>query len=323
MTVKGQAMWLQRDKNELVILKNTPIYVFETEMGNYEEHWETTVAVTRTDDEGYYEVQVPCGKWCVFRIYHDEYVFWGGEICTTNFDEENPVIEQNIVVYWGVEDNAIMNPLCGYLENKEKEEVIANVKVEIRRGWEGVGENTEDLEFVGQAITDDQGYFSMDLPAGYYTLIYKKDGYISRKFHLGNVPGFYMGTELYQKYEENQIEMVVEYRGESDSLMSARITGPNVSLSSYSSDQSEGDKVVARVIREVVMGVERDVFTFFAVPGENYCIELYGPSGEEEWGTVMADIYHQGERQWELGCAGWGWVYRKFEDIVLISIEEE
>lgn len=132
-------------------------------------------------DNTYSEYDIEDGTYCDFSdIYKGEYIvnitadgyltFVGKAVVNANGVASLPVVLIK-------DGNA--EPISGYITSATTGVGVPEVRIYVFEGW-----NMRTGAYAAQTITDGDGAYSLELPAGYYTLMLKKDDYTTGYFNV-------------------------------------------------------------------------------------------------------------------------------------------
>lgn len=128
-----------------------------------------------SDDSGNYSMTLPAGRYFV-RITAENYITF--EAYARIIGRQNTYMETFLLIEGsdaesGIASGKVVNSLTGY--------GLGGVTLVVRNNWNNSDENAET---VATTVTDDNGYYSFELPLGNYTVIATKDGYTSSSFNI-------------------------------------------------------------------------------------------------------------------------------------------
>ena len=133
--------------------------------------------MNKTDNNGNYSLEVPEGKYLV-HISADGYIAFHSYATVTKY--ETTYMETFLMVQGSESDKGIAK---GRVVNSLAGTGVEGVTLTFKPYWNNTA-GTGDT--VGTAVTDENGYYTAELPLGNYTAVATKNGFLESTFILVN-----------------------------------------------------------------------------------------------------------------------------------------
>ena len=132
--------------------------------------------LTETSDaDGNYSIELPIGRYYI-KITADGYI--GFNSYATVVYNTNTYMETFLMIEGSEDEKGIAK---GKIVNSLTGSGTDGVKLSVVKDWNNTGESSE---VVATVSTDSNGYYSLELPLGNYTVIASKEGYLSTSFNI-------------------------------------------------------------------------------------------------------------------------------------------
>lgn len=128
-----------------------------------------------SDADGNYSIELPIGRYYI-KITADGYI--GFNSYATVVYDTNTYMETFLMIEGSENENGIAK---GKIVNSLTGSGTDGVNLSVVKDWNNTSGNSE---VVATASTNSNGYYSLELPLGNYTVIASKDGYLSTSFNI-------------------------------------------------------------------------------------------------------------------------------------------
>jgi len=151
------------------------------------------VAWTTSDEFGAYELLLPEGEYRL-KAYLDDYSTNYVAVGETKVEVTNGEVVRYDLSFCDLVQHEETTTVSGILYEYITKDELPYAMVEARRGWGiNIEEGTEadpaaELEIVDVVTTDAEGRYSFELENGYYTFVYKRNGYVTGYKYVAVTP---------------------------------------------------------------------------------------------------------------------------------------
>lgn len=196
------------DASDDTPIEGATVYVYD---GN------TVIEEIVTDADGNYETEINVGTYTV-QGTHEAYLP-DEEVVDI---EEGEVATQDVVLKL-IPDDDEPGLASGFITDALTGEAIEDVTIEVRPG-KG---NTEG-DIAETTTTNEEGRYSLEFPAGHYTIVVSKDGYVSNTRDIVVIGGEERDNQnatITSQMEETDFRIVLTW-GETPRDLDSHVTGP-------------------------------------------------------------------------------------------------
>jgi putative cell wall-binding protein len=175
---------------------------------------------TETDANGKYEIQLSDGiyKFVFSKFLYQDEVYNNVEI---NENEITYSPELRLIGEAFLGEGTV----SGTISNSVNAQPVENATIKIRKGM-----NTQEGEVVATVTTNDEGQFTLNLPAGLYTGEVSKEGFITTTFNILSIGGRTISNQnasITPILDNSEIRIVLKW-GETPSDLDSHLTGPAI-----------------------------------------------------------------------------------------------
>ena len=269
------------------------------------------VAWTTSDKFGTYELLLPEGEYQL-KVYLDDYASDYVAVAQKTVEVINGEVVWYDLRFGNLVHLEEITTASGILRDYYTGVALPLTIVEARKGW-GINaeEGTEadpvrDLELVDVVTSDENGNYSFELENGYYTIVYRKSGYVMGYRYIAVTPEteknrlVRMVKEVLPGEEEYRIE--IEPNGEAGPtdvrLVGEYADGSKIYIQKGKNECYKDGRFIGRLETKVINGVEKQVFTVLVSPNASYRLYFMPDENDETkaYNTHKINVTRNGVR---------------------------
>lgn len=262
------------------------------------------VAWTTSDKFGTYELLLPEGEYQL-KVYLDDYAADYVAVGEKRVEVINGEVVWYDLRFGNLVHHEETTTATGVLRDYYNGDALPLTIVEARKGW-GINaeEGTEadpvtSLELVDVVTSDENGNYSFELENGYYTIVYRKSGYVTGYRYVVVTPETEKNRLVRLVKEvlpgEEQYRIEIEPTGD-EGLADIRLVGEYVDGSKIYIQEGKNEcykdgRFIGRLETEVIDGVEKQIFTVLVSPNASYRLYFMPDENDETKAYKTHAIY--------------------------------
>lgn len=187
------------------------------------------VVITQSGDDGSYDISLPADEYRL-SISADNYIPFDTYVDLSSIIDNETIYLESLLMVEDKGNGADSGTAQGYTVNAVDGLGIPDAKISIREGWN----NTSYGNVVLTAVTDRNGLYSVELPAGNYTIIADKDAFTSVSMNIAVQNGSTTVQDLTLSHVmSDEVFRVVLVWGENPRDVDSHLCGPDSSGGYY------------------------------------------------------------------------------------------